>query len=64
MALKREAQLGGSVRCAGLGITTQRLGGLLTEVLDAHATFDRPHREALLIREDRNASAGDKRVAG
>lgn len=51
MALEGETELGTAVR-DGLVAGPLRLGGLLAEVLDADAPFDRPHREALLVRED------------
>lgn len=54
MALEGKTLLGAAVR-NGLVPGRLRLGGLLAEVLDANTPLDRPHREALLVWEDRNA---------
>lgn len=58
VALEGETELGGPV--GGNRLVTPRrclrFGGLLAEVLDAHATLDRPDSEPLLVWEDGHAS--------
>lgn len=58
VTLEGETEFGAPVRGDGLVASCcLGLGGLLAEVLDAHATLDGPYREPLLVREDRHASA-------
>lgn len=49
MALKREAQLGGTVRGDGLVCALLLLCRLLAKVLDSHSAFNRPYSKALLV---------------